>query len=366
MDPGNKTALVSKEANEYWQDVDLYIGGTEHAVGHLIYSRFWNKFLFDLGYVCKDEPFRKLVNQGMIQGRSSFVYRVKNSNKFVTHGLKDQYDTTAIHVDIKLVNHDQLDLDGFKQWNPEYADAEFILEDDKYICGWAIEKMSKSMFNVVNPDDIISQYGTDTLRLYEMFLGPIEQSKPWDIHGIDGVHKFLKKYWRLFYNRQNEFTLSDDLPDDKELKILHKTIKKVSEDIERFSFNTSVSAFMICVNELTELKCSKKAILESLTILLSPFAPHITEELWSIMGNENSIADATWPVFNEEYLKENQIEYPVSFNGKMRFKLHVPADMAKEDIEQAVLVHDSAQKWLDGKQPKKIIVVPGRIVNVVI
>ncbi|MEA1877170.1 MAG: leucine--tRNA ligase [Bacteroidota bacterium] len=366
MDPWNKEALVSKEANEYWQDVDLYIGGTEHATGHLIYSRFWNKFLYDLGYVCKDEPFRKLINQGMIQGRSNFVYRIKNSKTFVSSGLKDEYDVTPIHVDINLCNHDILDLDAFKSWTPENQDAEFILEDGKYICGWAVEKMSKSMYNVVNPDTIIDQYGADTLRLYEMFLGPIEQSKPWDTHGIDGVHKFLRKFWRLFHNTESELVLSQDTPTAAELKVLHKTIKKIGEDIERFSLNTSVSAFMICTNELIELKCNKQAILEPLLILLAPFAPHITEELWATLGHEITIADAVWPKLNNEYLKEDQIEYPVSFNGKMRFKLELPADMSPKEIEEIVIKHELAQKWLDGKSPKKVIVVPKRIINVVV
>lgn len=366
MDPRNTQALVSKEANEYWQDVDLYIGGTEHATGHLIYSRFWNKFLYDRGFVCKDEPFRKLINQGMIQGRSNFVYRIKNSKTFVSNGLKDQYEVTPIHVDINLTHFDVLDLEGFKQWNPEYRDAEFILEDGKYICGWAVEKMSKSMYNVVNPDVIIDQYGADTLRLYEMFLGPIEQSKPWDTHGIDGVHKFLRKFWRLFHNDQNEFELSPDGPSAAELKVLHKTIKKIGEDIERFSLNTSVSAFMICVNELNELKCNKKAILEPLLVLLAPFAPHITEELWAGLGYTHTIADAKWPVLNPDFLKEDQIEYPVSFNGKMRFKLELPADMGAKEIEALVIAHEQSQKYLDGKNPKKVIVVPGRIINVVV
>ena len=366
MDPWNKKALVSKEANSYWRDVDLYIGGTEHATGHLIYSRFWNKFLYDLGYVCKDEPFRKLINQGMIQGRSSFVYRIKDTNTYVSKGIKKQHKTTAIHIDINLVNNDIMDIDAFKKSNPEYNNAEFLLEDDKYICGWALEKMSKSMFNVVNPDDIIETYGTDTLRLYEMFLGPLEQSKPWDTHGIDGVFKFLRKLWRLFHQNNEEFSISSADPTLAELKVVHKTIKKVSDDIERFSFNTSVSAFMICVNELTDLKCNNKTILESLLVLLSPFAPHIAEELWQALGQTESIADAQWPSLNEDYLKEDQIEYPVSFNGKMRFKIELPADMPKEDIEKAVMAHETAKKWLDGKAPKKIIVVPKRIINVVI
>lgn len=366
MDPWNKEALVSKEANEYWQDVDLYIGGTEHATGHLIYSRFWNKFLYDLGYVCKDEPFRKLINQGMIQGRSNFVYRIKNTKTYVSLGLKDKYDVTPIHVDINLTNHDILDLNAFKEWNTENQDAEFILEDGKYICGWAVEKMSKSMYNVVNPDIIIDQYGADTLRLYEMFLGPIEQSKPWDTHGIDGVHKFLRKFWRLFHNAQDELTISQNDPTVAELKTLHKTIKKIGEDIERFSLNTSVSAFMICTNELIELKCNKQAILEPLLILLAPFAPHITEELWAAINNKSTIADASWPMLNEEFLKEDQIQYPVSFNGKMRFKLELPADMSPKEIEEIVIKHELAQKWLDGKSPKKVIVVPKRIINVVV
>ena len=366
MDPRNKEALVSKEANEYWQDVDLYIGGTEHATGHLIYSRFWNKFLYDLGHVCKDEPFRKLINQGMIQGRSNYVYRIKDTNTYVSLGLKDQYETTAIHVDISLTDFDVLDTEGFKKWNPEYRDAEFILEDGKYICGWAVEKMSKSMYNVVNPDDIIENYGADTLRLYEMFLGPIEQSKPWDTHGIDGVHKFLRKFWRLFHNDQNEFELDPTAPGKAELKVLHKTIKKITDDIERFSFNTSVSAFMICTNELTDLKCNKRQILEPLITLLAPFAPHITEELWAAAGHQESVADAKWPKLNEDYLKENTFEYPVSFNGKMRFKLELPVDMPVAEVEAAVLAHEVAQKWLEGKAPKKIIVVAQRIINVVV
>jgi leucyl-tRNA synthetase len=366
MDPHNKTGLVSKEANEYWQDVDLYIGGTEHATGHLIYSRFWNKFLYDLGYVCKDEPFRKLINQGMIQGRSSFVYRVKDSLTFVSKNLKDEYETTAIHVDINLVRNDELDIEAFKKWSPEYENASFILEDNKYICGWAVEKMSKSMYNVVNPDDIIETYGADTLRLYEMFLGPIEQAKPWDTHGIDGVFKFLRKTWRLFHPNEGDFSVSDEHATPDELKTLHKTIKKVQEDIDRFSLNTSVSAFMICVNELNEHKCNKRSILEPLTILLAPFTPHISEELWSQLGNEGSINKAPWPELNEEFLAENTIEYPVSFNGKMRFKVQVPADMDKAEIEKVALNHELAEKWLMGKSPKKIIVVPKRIINIVV
>jgi len=365
MDPRNTKALVSKEANHYWQDVDLYIGGTEHAVGHLIYSRFWNKFLFDTGYICKDEPFRKLINQGMIQGRSNFVYRLKGSNTFVSHGLKEQYETTAIHVDVNLVSHDILDLDAFRNWNPEYRDAEFILENGKYVCGWAIEKMSKSMFNVVNPDVIIEKYGADTLRLYEMFLGPLEQSKPWDTNGIDGVHKFLRKLWRLFYPDGGELAMTDETPTQAELKIIHKTIKKIQDDIERFSFNTAVSTFMICVNELTDLKCRKSAVLEPLLVLIAPFAPHLAEELWSLTGHTGSISKAKWPAYDQKYLAEDTIEYPVSFNGKMRFKLGLPAGLSIKEIESAVLASEHTAKYLQGTQPKKIVVVPGRIINIV-
>ncbi|MGZ2371324.1 leucine--tRNA ligase [Ancylomarina sp. YFZ004] len=366
MDPRNNDALVSEEVNEYWQDVDLYIGGTEHATGHLIYSRFWNKFLFDIGKVCKNEPFKKLINQGMIQGRSNFVYRIKNTNKYVSYGLRQDHDTTQIHVDVNIVKNDVLDTEAFKNWMPEYTDAEFVLEDGKYICGWAVEKMSKSMFNVVNPDVIVDEYGADTLRLYEMFLGPLEASKPWDTNGIDGVHKFLKKLWRLFHNDQNEFVISTDEPSKAEYKILHKTIKKIQEDIERFSFNTSVSAFMICVNELNSAKCNKKAILEELLSLLTPFAPHITEELWKLCGNTNSITDATFPVFNESYLVEDVYSYPVSFNGKMRFILELSLSLNKDEIEQAVMTSEQAQKWIDGKTPKKVIIVPKKIVNIVV
>ena len=366
MDPKNNDALVSKDANEYWQDVDLYIGGTEHATGHLIYSRFWNKFLFDIGWVCKDEPFKKLINQGMIQGRSNFVYRVKGTNKFVSYNLRKEYDTTPIHVDVNIVSNDILDTEAFKNWNPEYKNAEFILEDGKYHCGYAVEKMSKSMFNVVNPDDVIEQYGADTLRMYEMFLGPLEMSKPWDTNGIDGVHKFLRKFWRLFVDEQNNFSVSDDKPTEDEFKVLHKTIKKIQEDIERFSFNTSVSAFMICVNELTDLKCNKREILESLTILLSPFAPHITEELWTVLGHSETISKAEFPKFDEKYLIESSYEYPVSFNGKMRFKIKLPIDINAKEAEEKVLAHESSQKWLEGKTPKKVIFVPKKIINIVI
>jgi len=365
MDPKNDKALVSPEANQYWRNVDLYIGGTEHATGHLIYSRFWNKFLFDLGLVCEDEPFKKLINQGMIQGRSNFVYRIKDSNTFVSLNLKNQYETTAIHVDVNIVSNDVLDIEKFKNWLPEYKTAEFILEDGKYICGWAVEKMSKSMYNVVNPDDIVEKFGADTLRLYEMFLGPLEQSKPWDTNGIDGVHRFLKRLWSLFYKEGN-LLVNDEAPTAEELKTLHKTIKKITFDIENFSYNTSVSAFMICVNELFTLKCNKKAVLEPLSILLAPFAPHIAEELYHILGNENTVCDAVFPVCNEEYLKETAVKYPISFNGKVRFTLELPADMSKEEVEKIALSHEQTLKQLDGKAPKKVIVVPGKIVNIVL
>ncbi len=365
MDPKNDKALVSTEANQYWRNVDLYIGGTEHATGHLVYSRFWNKFLFDLELICEDEPFKKLVNQGMIQGRSNFVYRIKDTNTFVSLNLKDQYETTQLHVDVNIVSNDVLDIEKFKNWLPDYANAEFILEDGKYICGWAVEKMSKSMYNVVNPDDIVVRYGADTLRLYEMFLGPLEQSKPWDTNGIDGVHRFLKRLWTLFYKEEN-FIVTDEAPSAEELKILHKTIKKITFDIENFSYNTSVSAFMICVNELFALKCYKKAILEPLVILLAPFAPHISEELYQALGNNESVCDATFPVCNEDYLKETSVKYPISFNGKVRFMLELPADMSKEEVEKTALANEQTIKQLDGKAPKKIIVVPGKIVNIVI
>ncbi len=365
-DPNNDNELVSKEANEYWRNVDLYIGGTEHATGHLIYSRFWNKFLFDSGTVCEDEPFKKLINQGMIQGRSNFVYRIKDTNTFVSLNLKDQYDVTPIHVDVNIVSNDILDIEAFKNWNPEYKTAELILEDGKYVCGWAVEKMSKSMFNVVNPDDIVEKYGADTLRLYEMFLGPLEYSKPWDTSGIDGVHRFLRKLWNLFYNNGEELCISDEQATPEELKSLHKLIKKVGYDIENFSFNTSVSAFMICVNELSSLKCNKRAVLGDLAIVLAPFAPHIAEELWRALGNKTTICDAIFPDFIEEYLKESNVTYTISFNGKARFTLEFPADAPKEEVEEKVLGHENSQKWMEGKQPKKIIIVPNKIVNIVI
>ncbi len=365
MDPRNDEALVSKEANGYWRDVDLYIGGTEHATGHLIYSRFWNKFLYDLGVSCEEEPFKKLVNQGMIQGRSSFVFRVQGTNCFVSYNLKEGYDVMPIHVDVNIVHNDVLDIEAFRAWNPEYEDAEFILENGKYICGWAIEKMSKSMFNVVNPDDIIDRYGADTLRLYEMFLGPLEQSKPWDTNGIDGVHRFLRKIWNLFY-KGDELLVSDDEPTKEELKAVHKLIKKVSYDIEHFSFNTSVSAFMICVNELSALKCHKRSVLSELVVCLAPFAPHIAEELWHALGNQSTVCDARWPVWNEAYLKEDAFPYAISFNGKSRFVLEFPADATRKEIEQAVLEHENSKRWIGDKPVKKVIVVPKKIVNVVI
>ncbi|WP_314863123.1 leucine--tRNA ligase [Porphyromonas endodontalis] len=366
MDPHNDHALVGEEANRYWRHVDLYIGGTEHATGHLIYSRFWNKFLFDLGVVCEDEPFRKLVNQGMIQGRSNFVYRIKNSNTFVSLGKKDQYDTTEIHVDVNIVHNDKLDLEAFRAWRPEYNTAEFITEEDgSYQCGWAVEKMSKSMYNVVNPDDIIASYGADTLRLYEMFLGPLEQSKPWDTKGIDGVHRFLKKLFGLFYKGE-DLAVTDTAPTPEELKSLHKLIRKVGQDIEQFSFNTSVSAFMICVGDLQHLKTSSRAILEPLLVVLSPFAPHITEYLYRALGNSGSIVDAEWPQFEEKYLVESVTKYPVSFNGKVRFTLEIAASATPQEVESAALSAPEAAKWLEGKQPQKVIVVPGRIVNIVL
>ena len=363
MDPHNSEALVSKEANDYWRNVDLYVGGIEHATGHLMYSRFWNMFLYDLGYVCESEPFKKLVNQGMIQGRSNFVYRVVGTNKFVSLGLKKDYDTQEIHVDVNIVKNDQLDLDAFRAWRPEFRDAEFILEDGKYICGWAIEKMSKSMFNVVNPDNIVENYGADTLRMYEMFLGPLEQSKPWDTNGIDGVHKFLRKFWRLFYGKEGELTLTDEQPTPAELKTLHKTIKKIREDIENFSFNTSISAFMICLNELGA--CHKRAILEPLAVLIAPFAPHIAEELWEAMGHAETIFDAAYPEYEEKYLVESSFEYPVMINGKLRFKQTYELSMKPAEIQTAIVETEGAQKWLEGKAPKKIIVVPGKIINIV-
>lgn len=365
MDPHNPDALVGKEANGYWQDVDLYIGGTEHATGHLIYSRFWNKFLYDLGYVCKDEPFRKLINQGMIQGRSNFVYRIIGTNKFVSVGLKDQYETTEIHVDVNIVHNDRLDMDAFRNWMPDFADAEFILENGEYICGWAIEKMSKSMFNVVNPDMICDTYGADTLRLYEMFLGPLEQSKPWDTNGIDGVNRFIKKVWRLFYDRET-FLVNDEKPVQEELKTLHKLIGKIRTDIENFSYNTAVSAFMIAVNDLYDRKCSKREILEPLIILLSPFTPHMAEELWQALGHHESISFASFPEYREELTKDSTKTYAVSFNGKTRFTVELPADMSREDVETHVRSLEQTDKHVGDGKIVKVIVVPGKIVNIVV
>lgn len=366
MDPKNDKALVSKDADEYWRNVDLYVGGTEHATGHLIYSRFWNKFLYDYGYSCTEEPFQKLINQGMIQGRSNFVYRIKETNTFVSLNLKDQYETTPLHVDVNIVSGDILDIEAFRNWRPEYKDAEFILENGKYICGWAIEKMSKSMFNVVNPDMIVEKFGADTLRLYEMFLGPVEQSKPWDTNGIDGCHRFLKKFWALFYDRNGNYLPSEEPAGKDSLKSLHKLIKKVTEDIEVFSYNTSISAFMICVNELSQQKCHNKEILHTLVILIAPFAPHVAEELWHTLSEQESVCDAQWPSYNEEYLTEDTVRMSISFNGKTRFTMDFTADADNKTIEQEVLANEQTAKYLEGKQIVKIIIVPKRIVNIVL
>ena len=371
MDPQNDKALVSEKADSYWQNVDLYVGGTEHATGHLIYSRFWNKFLFDIGTSCKEEPFSKLVNQGMIQGRSNFVYRINNDDHsaaptFVSLGLKNQYDVTPIHVDVNIVHGDVLDIDAFKAWRPEYNNAEFILENDKYICGWAIEKMSKSMFNVVNPDMIVEKYGADTLRLYEMFLGPVEQSKPWDTNGIDGCHRFLKKLWGLYYGKEDSLTVNDEPATAEQLKSVHKLIKKVTQDIEQFSYNTSVAAFMICVGELHQLKCHNRELLSQLAILIAPFAPHIAEELWHALGNNTTVCDAQWPLCNEKYLVESQMQLTISFNGKARFQMQFDSDADNKAIEAAVLADERTAKYIDGKQIVKIIIVPKKIVNMVI
>lgn len=365
MDPRNNDALVSKEANSYWRNVDLYIGGTEHATGHLIYSRFWNKFLYDLGVVCEDEPFRKLINQGMIQGRSNFVYRIKDTNTFVSANLRKEYDVTPIHVDVNIVSNDILDLDAFRAWRPEFATAEFILEDGKYVCGYAVEKMSKSMFNVVNPDDIVERYGADTLRLYEMFLGPLEQSKPWDTNGIDGVNRFIKRLWGLFY-KGDQWLVEQGEPTAESLKSIHKLIKKVTSDIEAFSYNTSISAFMICVNELTQQKCHNAQILSQLLTVLAPFAPHVTEQLWHDMGNTETIFNAAWPVHDEKYLKEDTVTYAVQFNGKVRYNIEVSAELPREEVEKVALSHEGAAKWIDGKTIRKVIVVPRKIVNIVV
>lgn len=366
MDPANNNELISKEANQYWENVDLYVGGSEHATGHLIYARFWNKFLFDIGIACKEEPFQKLINQGMIQGRSNFVYRIQGSNTFVSYGLKNQYDVTPIHVDVNIVTNDQLDLEAFKKWLPEFESADFILEDGKYICGWEVEKMSKSKYNVQNPDDLVEKYGADTLRMYEMFLGPIELAKPWDTNGIEGVYRFLRKFWRLFHDFDNNFILSDESATREELKILHKTIQKVESDNERFSFNTAVSAFMICTNELSEKKCNKREILEPLVVLLSAYAPHIAEELWHLMGNTNSITFANYPVLDPSILIDSTFNYPVSFNGKTRFFKEYPIEYTSTQIEEEVLSSEEAQKWIEGKSIKKVIVVPKKIINIVV
>ena len=366
MDPANDNALVSENNSAYWQNVDLYVGGSEHATGHLIYSRFWNKFLFDLGISKKEEPFQKLINQGMIQGRSNFVYRVKDTNTFVSLGLKGQYETTPIHVDVNIVKNDVLDVDAFKAWRPEYETAEFILEDGKYICGWAVEKMSKSMFNVVNPDMIVEKYGADTLRLYEMFLGPVEQSKPWDTNGIDGCHRFLKKFWALYWDKDGQLAANDSEPTAENLKSLHKLIKKVTADIEVFSYNTSIPAFMVATTELGQQKCTSRAILEPLAVLIAPFCPHIAEELWEALGNTTSVCDAQWPELNEEFLVEDKVKMPIQFNGKVRFTMEFPADATKESMIEAAMNAPEAAKFLKGMQVVKQIVVPGRIINLVV
>ena len=365
MDPHNKSALVSPEADAYWREVDLYVGGTEHATGHLIYSRFWNKFLHDYGYSCVEEPFKKLVNQGMIQGRSNFVYRIKNTETYVSAGLKDQYDVTPIHVDVNIVQNDVLDIEAFRRWRPEYAQADFILEDGKYICGWAVEKMSKSMYNVVNPDLIVERYGADTLRLYEMFLGPINQSKPWDSNGIDGCSRFLRKLWNLYWNGQTP-AVTDEAPADESLRTLHKLIRKVTDDIEVFSYNTAISAFMIAVSEWGQQNCRSRQVLQTLSVLIAPFAPHIAEELWSLTGGKGSVCDATWPEADERYLQVSTATMSISFNGKTRFTMDFPVDMPAADIQKAALEAPAAQKYLEGMNVVKVIVVPGRIVNIVL
>jgi len=366
MDPDNKNALVSKKAVEYWQNVDLYVGGAEHATGHLVYARFWNKFLYDIGLAVKDEPFQKLINQGMIQGRSNFVYRIKGSNTFVSYNLRKDYEVTPLHVDINLVQHDVLDIEAFRKWNSDFANAEFVLEDGKYICGWEVEKMSKSLHNVQNPDDLIEKYGADTLRLYEMFLGPIEQSKPWDTNGIEGVFRFIRKLWRLYHDKNNRWNISDEPSTEQELRVLHKTIRKVSDDIEKFSFNTAVSSFMICVNELGDLACNKRAVLEPLAITIAPFAPHLGEELWHLLGNTSSITNVAFPGWEQKYVSDDTVVYPVSFNGKTRFKIELPVGADNEQVTAAVLAAPESAKWLDGKTPKRVIVVHGKIVNVVV
>ena len=365
MDPHNDNAFADRKALDYWGQVDVYVGGSEHAVAHLLYSRLWVKILHDLGYLNFDEPFKKLINQGKITGDSRFVYRVRGTNTFVSAGLKDNYETDALHVDISKVSGVELDLQAFRGWKPDFANAEFILEDGKYLCGSAIEKMSKSYFNVVNPDEIIESYGADTLRMYEMFLGPLELSKPWNTHGIDGVFKFLRRFWNLFHDKAGNFDVNNDKPSAEELKVLHKTLKKVEYDIANYSFNTSVSEFMICSNELTSMKCNKRAILEPLVIALSPYAPHIAEELWERLGHADSTLNQNFPQHDEAYLKENSFEYPISINGKVRAKMNFALDMPKEDIEKLVLASEIVNKWTEGKAPKKVIIVQGRIVNVV-
>ena len=366
MDAHNDKEYFSKEANGYWRNVDLYLGGDEHATGHLIYSRFWTKFLYDLGMACEDEPFKKMINQGKIQGRSSIVYRKKGTNIFISKGLIDGHDVTPIHVDINMVEKDILDVEAFRRWRPELANADFEFENGKYVCGWEIEKMSKSLYNVQNPDDLIEKYGADTFRLYEMFLGPLEHHKPWDTKGIEGVSRFIKKFWRLFFDENGKFNVSDETPTRDELKVIHATIKKIKDDIEKFSFNTGVSNFMICVNNLHDLKCNKRAVLNDLVILISSYAPHIAEEFWNLLGNSESVSSANFPEFNEEYLVESTFEYPVSFNGKLRFKMEFPLDMPKEEIEKQVLKAETAQKWLEGKRIRKIIIVPKKIINIVV
>ena len=367
MDPHNTSALISRAADDYWKCVDLYVGGTEHATGHLIYSRFWNKFLHDYGISCVEEPFQKLVNQGMIQGRSNFVYRVKDTNTFVSLGKKGQYDVTPIHVDVNIVHGDILDIDAFKAWRPEYEHAGFILEDDgKYVCGWAVEKMSKSMYNVVNPDMIVEKYGADTLRLYEMFLGPVEQSKPWDTNGIDGCHRFLKRFWALFFDKAGTWAVEEGTPTAADLKSVHRLIKKVTQDIEHFSYNTAISAFMICVNELSQTKCRNRQLLTSMVVIIAPFAPHVAEELWQMLGREGSVCDAQWPTYNEEYLKESYVQMGVAFNGKRRFEMQFAVDAGNDTIEQSVLADERSSKYITGKQIVKVIIVPKRMVNVVV
>ncbi|MCF0194435.1 MAG: class I tRNA ligase family protein, partial [Bacteroidaceae bacterium] len=367
MDPKNDSGLIGTDAAAYWQNVDLYVGGSEHATGHLIYSRFWNKFLFDLGVSVREEPFQKLINQGMIQGRSNFVYRIKDTNTFVSLDKKEGYEVTPIHVDVNIVSADVLDVEAFKAWRPEYNDAEFILNDEgKYICGWAVEKMSKSMFNVVNPDMIVERFGADTLRLYEMFLGPVEQSKPWDTNGIDGCHRFLRKLWNLYYDRDGQFLPTDEAATKDNLKSLHKLIKKVTDDIEAFSYNTSVAAFMIAVGELAQQKCRSRQALADLVVLIAPFCPHVAEELWHALGNTTTVCDAPWPAFCEDYLREDSVTLSISFNGKTRFTLDFPTGASKEEIERATLADEQTARYIEGKQIKKVIVVPGRIVNIVI